>query len=149
MPPLVNAIVQVRRPGVRNGEHPLQIAVVFTTVQATIAALKEAGTLASNLGGRITLLVPQVVPYPLPLGESPIVREFNERRFRVIANSSPVETNVQIYLCRAALETLAKVLNPRSLVVIGGKDRWWSTREKRLARRLRMAGHEVVFTAAN
>ena len=48
-------------------DQKLNIAVVFTSVASTLAALKEAGNLASSLGARIKLLVPQVVPYPLPL----------------------------------------------------------------------------------
>jgi hypothetical protein len=123
----------------------LNIAVIFTSVESTLAALKEAGTLASSLGARITLLVPQVVPYPLALETPPVLIEFNERRFRLIASQSPVETTVQIYLCRDGLATLTNVLSPGSIVVIGGQKRWWPTREKKLARQLRSAGHEVVF----
>ena len=51
-----------------------------------------------------------------------------------------------IYLCRDRVETLTAVLSPHSLVVIGGRKRWWPTAEKRLARKLRRAGHEVIFT---
>jgi hypothetical protein len=32
-----------------------------------------------------------------------------------------------------------------SIVVIGGRERWWPTRENKLARQLRREGHEVVF----
>jgi len=56
-----------------------------------------------------------------------------------------VETSVHIYLCRDRFETLASVLSPRSIVVLGGRKRWWPTREKSLASKLRKAGHEVVF----
>ena len=119
--------------------------MVFTSVAATLLALKEAAALASSLAARITLLVPQVVPYPLPLESPPVLVEFNERRFRVIASESSVETKVQIYLCRDQLEALTLVLNPSSLVVLGGPKRWWPTSERRLARKLRSAGHEVIL----
>ncbi len=102
--------------------------------------------MAISLGASITLLVPQVVGYALPLESPPVLVEFNERRFRQIASQSPVETNVQIYLCRNKFETLASVLTSRSLVVVGGrKRRWWPTRDEALARDLRRAGHEVIF----
>ncbi len=127
-------------------ENSLAVAVIFTTVAATIAALRQAGALASRLGARITLLAPQIVPYPLPLASPPVLLDFNERRFQLIAEESPVETDVHIYLCRDPLEALRGALPPRSLVVLGGRRRWWPTREKRLARQLRRAGHEVVFT---
>jgi hypothetical protein len=142
---LVPAAARPAPPSVTEADQKLNIAVVFTSVESTLAALKEAGALANSLGARITLLVPQIVPFPLPLESPPVLLEFNERRFRVIASQSPVETTVRIYLCRDGLETLTKVLIPGSLVVIGGRKRWWPTREKKLARQLRRAGHEVVF----
>src|SRR5690242_19970056 len=94
-------------------EHPLirlNIFVAFTSIRSTLVALKEAGALASSLDARLTLLVPQVVPYPLPLERPPVLVEFNEKRFRVIASTSPVQTSVQIYLCRDAAQALTAVL---------------------------------------
>jgi hypothetical protein len=126
----------------------LDISVVFTSVDATLTALKEAANLAGSLGGRITLIVPQMVPYPLPLTSPPVLVDFSERRLRVIANNCRVETRVSIYLCRDPLETLNSVLKPHSLVVVGSRKRWW-TAEKRLAAKLRRAGHEVVITERN
>jgi hypothetical protein len=134
------------RPFTEETGSKLDISVVFTSVDATLAALKEAGNLARSLGGRITLIVPQIVPYPLPLTSPPILVDFNERRLRVIASDCRVETRVSIYLCRDALETLRSVLKPNSLVVVGTRKRWWPTAEKRLAKKLRCLGYEVVVT---
>jgi len=133
------------RPIGEETDQQLNVAVVFTSVESTLAALKEAGGLANSLGTRIKLVVPQVVPYPLPLDSPPVLVEFNENRFRVIARESPVETSVQIYLCRDPFEMLASVLRPGSIVVLGGRKRWWPTKEERLARQLRRAGYEVLF----
>lgn len=128
-------------------ESKLDIAVVFTSVESTLGALKRAGALANRLSSRITLVVPQVVPYPLPLTSPPILVDFNERRFRLIAGQSRVETTVRVYLCRDRLETLGSVLRQHSLVVVGGrKRRWWPTAEETLAKSLRRAGHEVIFS---
>jgi len=114
-------------------------------VDPTLAALKEAGNLANSLGARITLVVPQVVPFPLPLETPPVLLEFNQNRFRVMASESPVETGVQVYLCRDRFETLAAVLKPGSIVLIGGRKRWWPTKDEALAQQLRRAGYEVLF----
>jgi hypothetical protein len=114
-------------------------------VESTLAALKEAGNLANSLGARIKLVVPQVVPYPLPLETPPVLVEFNENRFRVMASESPVETNVHIYLCRDRFETLTAALAPGSIVVLGGRKRWWPTKDEILARQLRRVGYEVLF----
>src|SRR5260370_449279 len=54
-------------------EHRLEVAVVFTSAAPTIAALRKAGALADRLNARITLVVPQIVPYPLPLESSPVL----------------------------------------------------------------------------
>ena len=143
---LVPATGHPTRPVKEEAHQKLNIAVVFTSVESTVAALKEAGNLANSLGARITLVVPQVVPYPLDLATPPVLVEFNENRFRVMASESPVETSVQIYLCRDRFETVAAVLQPGSIVALGGrKRRWWPTKEERLAQRLRRAGHEVLF----
>jgi len=123
----------------------LNISVVFTTVEATLAALRKAGALATRLHARIVLLVPQIVPYPLPLTSPPILLDFNERRFRLIAEESAIATTVRIYLCRDRRDMLEKALPAHSVVVLAGAKRWWPTAESRLARALRHAGHEVVF----
>jgi hypothetical protein len=77
--------------------HRLNIAVVFTSVESTLAALKEAGVLAISLAARLTLFVPQVVPYVLPLESPPVLVEWNQNRFRVIAGKNRVNTIIQIY----------------------------------------------------
>jgi len=129
-----------------DADSKLNICVIFTAVETTLAALRQAGALASNLGARIYLVVPHVVPYPLALNNPPVKRPFNERRFRVIAGQSRVETTVAVYLCRDRMETLEAVLHPHSLIVVGGRKSWWPTSEKRLAAGLRRAGHEVIFS---
>src|SRR6266849_4711039 len=69
-------------------KHQLEVAVVFTSAAPTIAALKKAGALADRLSARINLVVPQTVPYPLPLDSPPVLLEFSERRFQEIAMQS-------------------------------------------------------------
>jgi hypothetical protein len=132
-------------PAAADADAKLHIAVIFTSVESTLSALRKAAILANRLRARITLMVPQVVPYPLPLNRPPVPLDFSERRFRVIAEESPVETTVRIYLCRNRIEALTNVLTPRSIVVIGDCGKWWPTEAKRMGRRLRRAGHEVVF----
>ena len=134
------------RPEVDAPDSKLNISVIFTSVESTLAALKEAGALANKLGAQITLIVPQVVPYHLPLESPPVLLDWNERRLRVMAKESPVETKFNLYLCRDRWETLQSILAPHSVVVLGARKAWWPTQEKRLARQLRCAGHEVIFT---
>lgn len=133
-------------PGAGVRERGLNISVVFTSAELTPAALKEAANLASGPEDRITLLVPQVIRFPLQLDTPPVGVEFCEQRCREMVSQIRVETSVQIYLCRDKLQTLLSVLKPQSLVVLcGRKRRWWPTRDEVLARALRRAGHEVIF----
>src|SRR5579862_8208486 len=133
-------------PAIEEAECRLNISVVFTAVESTLSALKYAGEMAAELGARISLVVAQVVPYPAALNSPQVSPDFSERRFRVIAGRSRVETRVTVYLCRDRMETLKAVLKPHSLVVVGGRKRWWPTAEQRMAAELRRAGHEVIFS---
>ena len=123
-----------------------EIAVLFTSDESTRAALLHAGALAHGMAARITLLVLQIVPYPLPLTSPPVLIDWNQRRFRVIAATSRVETTVRLYLCRDRDDGLRIVLSKPSFIVLGGPKKWWRfTAERRLAGKLRRAGHRVVF----
>ncbi|HTP86712.1 MAG TPA: hypothetical protein VMJ34_07190 [Bryobacteraceae bacterium] len=146
---LMPAARQPEPPPPDRPESRLGITVVFTSTEHTTHALRKAAALATRLSAQITLVVPQVVPYPLPLSSPPVLLDFNERRLSAIAAECPVETTVRLYLCRDPLETLRSVLLPRSLIVIGAKKHWWPTREKQLARMLRRAGHEVLLEEAD
>jgi hypothetical protein len=145
---LTPSLLPTERPRAEETPARLNIFVVFTSVEATIAALKQAGRLATELGGRIILMALQVVPYPLPLTRPPVGIDWNERRLRLIAGESHVETIVHVHLCRDWQQTLEDALRAHSLVVLGGHKRWWPTREGKLARSLRRAGHEVIFVEA-
>ena len=138
-----------KRPEAGDQEFKLNIVVIFTSVDATIAAVKMAGTLAEDLNARITLLVPIVVPYPLALTRPSVPLDFQEKRFQDIARECPADIHVQLYLCREPLQTLKTVLRPHSLVIVGARKQLWPAREKSLARELRNSGHEVIFTEAD
>ncbi len=142
---LLDAAGYPESPASGHGGSRLDIAVIFTSVKATLAAIRKAGALARSLSARIVLVVPQIVPWPLPLDRSPVLADFSEKRFRDIARESPVDIMVRLYLCRDRREALVAGLKPRSLVVVGGRKRWWPTSEKRQAKLLRRAGHEVIF----
>ncbi|MCX6622727.1 MAG: hypothetical protein NTY38_17000 [Acidobacteria bacterium] len=124
----------------------LEIAVIYTSRERTLTALARAGALADQMNARLALVVPQVVPYPLPLSSPPVLLDFSEQRFQEIAAGLPVETSVRMYLCRDQFETLPAVLKPHSLVVLSVRQTWWPTAEKKLVSRLRRAGHEVILT---
>jgi hypothetical protein len=126
----------------------LEISVIFTDHQGTLSALRTAGALADQLQAHIILLVTRVVPYAFPLASPPVSIQFTERRLLDLAHrgaQGPIVISVQLYLCRDPRLCLLEALKPRSLVVVGGRARWWPTKETKLARMLQFAGHRVIF----
>ena len=124
----------------------LHVLVLFTDVPSTLEALRYAASLPHAERAPIRLLVPQVVPYPLPLHEPAVQTSVMARRFRTIAEQAKVETTVDIMLCRDPWQAIHHALATPHLVVIGSRRRWWPTREKGIAKRLRAEGHYVVLT---
>jgi hypothetical protein len=127
----------------------LEVNVVYTRLPGAAETLHAASGLARGLGARVTVHVPQVIPYPLELKAPPVSVHFAEQQLLALAGEQPVETSIQMYLCRDLTQTIRRVLKPVSVVVIGGRKRWWPTPEQRLAAILRRDGHHVILTHAD
>ena len=123
----------------------LNVNVIFTSLKGTRAALQAAEKLACDLGARVTVLAAQVVPYPLPLERPPIAIEFTQQALLRIVSEEEVEIAIEVRLCRDREETIREALAPESVVVVGGRRRWWPVRERMLAWRLRRDGHHVIY----
>jgi nucleotide-binding universal stress UspA family protein len=123
----------------------LNVHVVFTNLDGAKTAFRLAGKLARDLGARVTVLVAQVVPYPLPLERPPVAVEFTEQALLRMVSEEEVETAIEVRLCRDSEETIREALVPESVVVMGGRRRWWLIREWMLAWRLRRDGHHVIY----
>ena len=133
-------------PDLSESGRKLDLQVVFTDLTKTAAALAAARTMAHGLGARITLMVAQVVPYPLPLTAPDVPVEFTERMLENLADEN---TAVEIYLCRDRNETLRRAVPPDSLVIVGARKRhWWSSLwpsdDRQLTRILRHDGRRVL-----
>lgn len=133
----------------REKQERLEINIVFTHPRGTLAALRAAGKLALDLDARLNLLVAQAVPVFFPVTRPPVAVQFTERRLVELASQGAqgtLETAIRLYLCRDQKQTLLQVLPSKSLVVIGGRKRWWwPTQEAQLARALQANGHQVIF----
>ena len=70
------ANVFANEPAAGEANSKLNVAVIFTSIESTLSALRRAGALASRLRASITLIVPQIVPYPLPLTSPPVPPDF-------------------------------------------------------------------------
>ncbi len=128
-------------PGQPSFQPGLPLIVVFTGLENTLAALREAEQLAAGLYAHVLLIIPIVVPYRLPLTSPPVSPGFFVRRLRRAMRGRWAH----ICLCRDFRQVCREVLKPRSLVVIAGRKRWWLTREERQTRELEAAGHHTVF----
>ena len=127
------------------GASRITIFVLFTGVRKTLDALWSAGRLARDLDAHIEIIVPQIVPYPLPLDEPPVLRSFWKHRYRTIVEQAGIDTSIHVCLCREPREAVDRLLTAGSIVVIGTRRRWWPTREYRFGRWLRTKGFHVVF----
>jgi acetyl esterase/lipase len=125
----------------------LALFVVFTTVQGTLLSLQTVDQLTSNLATRIHLLIPDRAESSAALITPVMLGDFTARYFLTMM---PHACRVTIRLTHypAATEDLWEVLPPGSLIVLAGTARrFWPSPEQRFARRLRQAGHEVIFLA--
>jgi hypothetical protein len=134
----------VSRPG-SDSACSLEVVVLHTDTKGTLEALKAAASLAGGLNERIRLLVPQIVPYPLPVDTPDVPVGITRRRFQAVVAGARIETVVDIRYGREKGQILESALRPHSVVVLGGRRGWWPSQENRLAHRLERMGHHVVF----
>jgi hypothetical protein len=126
----------------------LPITVLYTTREGTLAALKASVVLARDLEVTLGLIITEVVPFRLPLDQPRVSVGFLKRCQEALvaeAGLEGAEIRVQICICRDRKETLGRLLPAPSLIVLGGRRRWWPTREQRLETFLARLGHQVVF----
>lgn len=134
-----------------NFDPHLNLTIIHTTPEGTLAALKATSALARGLHARIRLLVAHVVPFRLPLETPMISTEFLRARGARLVEQSELDegtVSIEICLCRQEKIALRDYLSAGCLVVMGGKPRWWRA-EQRLAKWLAAAGQQVLFVDVN
>ena len=121
------------------------VLAVLTSINRTLLALEKAGQLVEPLTSGIGIPAVQTVPHAPPQDGPSVPFEFLVRRLGERAAQFPMQTMISSYLCRDRLEALKRILNRNSLGVTGVMKRWWPTRDKRGAQKLRRAGYNVIF----
>lgn len=122
----------------------LRLHVLCASREPKEYVLKRTAELAANLGVRIELLIPIVVPYPLPLERPSTDLPFVARRLTGECERAGVSADIHLWLCRDSKEALLPAFGPESTIVIPFHERWpW--RKKLLARTLRKHGHHVLL----
>jgi hypothetical protein len=124
-----------------------QIAIPHMTPELTRTAFQRAAELARGLDARIRLIEIQVVPSGLPLDRPAVNPSHSIRKIRRLAEESTVPISAEIVYARDWEQGLRRSLVPGSIVLLTIKRRWWRTEfnKKRMAARLRKAGHQVVW----
>lgn len=128
---------------------PLRVNVIATTEEGTIAALHMAASQVTELGARINLIAAEAMPgrssHLKPLGSTIHL----ERWLCELVRKAQIQAAVivHVHICHDRYQRLLAILQPHSLVVVGGRDQWWSRRERKLANFLNDRGHHVLFAA--
>jgi hypothetical protein len=127
-----------------------EVNVVYTTREATIAALATANILAKDLDITVRVLAFQVVPYPLNIDEPPVAPAFllNRIATELKAVHGDMEFEIHYASCRDSHEALVQYLNRPSVVIIGGKGGIRRARQQGVVRTLEGMGHDVVYISA-
>jgi hypothetical protein len=126
-------------------QRPLDLVVPYTNPALAARALAAATELARGFEAAVTLMAVHVLPYPSPLECQEGIRKRLEAELTAVARTSPVSIRVKLVFARDRADAYLGLLRRQSMVVIGTKDRWWPTREERLARKLTVAGHSVAI----
>jgi len=121
------------------------VYVLFTTIDATLAAARVGHHFATAMAVPLTLVHLRSVPYPLPVDRPAGVSPLETQAFLDRLDAAGVQAQIRIVLCRDAYRTISTAVPRHSLVVVGGRRRWWPSRIDRWRRVLDSAGHYVVF----
>ena len=134
--------IEQRRP-IDAGKGVLWVVVPYTTPELTRAALRHAAV-CIDLAVHVVVADIQVVPFPCSFDTPPINKEFSERRLRELLRETGLPGHAAVLYARDWLEGFKRLLEPGSLVVLATQRRWWPTRERKIARSLAKAGHQVM-----
>src|SRR5207249_11325888 len=119
--------------------------VVCAAFEDTRVALHDAADLTIGLEPDIDFIVPQIVPFPLPLAHPTVPPGFTLPRLMDLASAAHVQPSIHVCLCGDRLQPLLQVLERHSVIVVGSRKRWSPTKPERLARALRKNGHHVIL----
>lgn len=121
----------------------LCVSVLFS-LPSTLKALSKAGSLAVGLNASIEVIALVVVPYPLPVDQTPIDQRHLVRRLRTIAGGTSVPTRINVVYCRDRSEAIRGLLKPDTVLIMAWKKRLLFDRTLRLANGLRRDGYHVI-----
>jgi len=125
------------------------VHVVATTLSGTRAAMRAAAALAKGVESRVHVIAARQVSADSSSDQQSASARAFAQEIMQWPETRSARVNVLPCLCRR-LSDVAQLLTPRSVVVIGGRSRWWwASREQRLADTLTAEGYQVLFVPAD
>jgi hypothetical protein len=137
----MSAAIPAAAPAVFTGT----VTVVFTTTEETLEALRVASALARAMTRSVTLIHFRTDPHASSLDDADATSPHETEECVRRARAEGVDVHVRLYLYRDLDHVIPMAFKRHSLIVIGGRRRWWPTASERLCRRLEAAGHIVLF----
>jgi len=101
--------------------------------------------MCSDLDVHVSLVDVQVVPFPCPIDQPPIDNQHSRSRLEALFSETRLSGRAAVLYTRDWLEGIRRVSEPKSLIVMATRKRWWPTREEKLARSLSKAGYQVML----
>jgi hypothetical protein len=132
----------------RSGESPhIEVSVVFTTWQDTMAALRMADRLSRSLEARIVLWHFQAITRHFTMSSPPISTQFLKHRLAAMIRKCcrMSESEIRICFCSNWEQCLRTAFAPEDVVIVGGRKRWWPSLEQRTATILKSRGCRVLL----
>ncbi len=124
---------------------PRRVYVVFTDIEDTLNAVTAARRFVPAFGGHLTVVHFRPLDFGAPLDAPAGISPAESEAFRERLEAEGGEVDVNVCVCRDARRALPSVIDPHSLVVVGGRHRWWPTAADRWRRMLEHEGYVVVF----
>ena len=126
------------------GPNTERVTVLFTDLSSTLRAIAVARGLGRALGAPVSLVVVKIPKFPVGGGQEPTTREAEAEALQVRLRAAG-DIRCRVVAAPRASDALDVALAPGSLVVVGGRRRWWPTAASRLCRLLEAHGHYVLF----
>src|SRR4029077_13555288 len=147
--PTITSVDSVEGSGLHRRRSGEAVHVVATTPSGTRAAMKAAAELAKGHESRVHVIAARQVSSDRSSAQQSASARAFAREIMQWPEVRSARVDVLPCLCRR-LSDVAQLLRPQSVVVIGGRSRWWwASREQRLADTLTAEGYRVLFVPAD
>ena len=121
------------------------IFVVATTIAATREAVATASALAEILDARVHIIAARPMPSEWPLDRQSASVQAFATALRQFTEGSHAPIDILPCVCRRMTDVTQLLPADAMVIVAGPSNRWWPTREQRLAHDLNGLGHRVLF----